>query len=163
MVEIEQLKGHHKEGFGKFINEPSKEQLNLYFYLNDSDKEVIAKMKKSSTKLGFAVQLGTVRFLGCFTSDFETLPIVVIQHLAAQLNIDYKEFYGYTRKQTIWQHMKLIQDYYNYVLFTDNAVEKYLSDWLLDRSWYTTETDNMLFDMLLKKCLDEKIILPGFS
>ena len=37
MVEIEQLKGHHKEGFGKFINEPSKEQLNLYFYLNDSD------------------------------------------------------------------------------------------------------------------------------
>ena len=58
--------------------------------------------------------------------------------------------------------MKLIQDYYNYVLFTDNAVEKYLSDWLLDRSWYTTETDNMLFDMLLKKCLDEKIILPGF-
>lgn len=56
-----------------------------------------------------------------------------------------------------------LQDYYNYVLFTDNAVEKYLSDWLLDRSWYTTETDNMLFDMLLKKCLDEKIILPGFS
>ena len=42
-------------------------------------------------------------------------------------------------------------------------LEKYLSDWLLDRSWYTTETDNMLFDMLLKKCLDEKIILPGFS
>lgn len=64
MKGIEQLKGHHKEEF-------------------------IAKIKKTSTKLEFAVQLGTVRFLGCFTSDFEILPLVVIQYLASQLKTEY--------------------------------------------------------------------------
>ncbi|WP_287786309.1 DUF4158 domain-containing protein, partial [Megamonas sp.] len=56
--------------FGMFTGIPSEEQLQLYFQLTDFDKEIIDEMRLPSTKLGFAVQLGTVRFLGTFFTDF---------------------------------------------------------------------------------------------
>lgn len=56
--------------FGMFTGVPPEEQLQLYFQLTDFDKEIIDEMRLPSTKLGFAVQLGTVRFLGTFFTDF---------------------------------------------------------------------------------------------
>ena len=152
-----------REIFGKYIGSPSNDQLSLYFHLNDDDKSLIETMRRPSTKLGFAVQLGTVRFLGVFPKDFMEIPLEIFQYLAAQLSIDPNEIYSYTRQATQFQHTKIIREQYGYRGFADPDVEIYLSKWLSNRSIYTTETNKMLFDMLLKKCLDEKILLPGIS
>ena len=89
--------------FGTFVGAPSEEQLQLYFQLTDFDKEIINEMRLPSTKLGFAVQLGTVRFLGTFFTDFSKIPLEVIIYLANQLSIDPREFDSYSRKMTISQ------------------------------------------------------------
>ena len=145
-----------REIFGKYVDSPSREQLSLYFHLDDNDKSLIKTMRLPSTKLGFAVQLGTVRFLGVFPKDFEKIPLEILEYLAIQLSIDPNEIYSYTRQATQFQHTKIIREQYGYKGFTDPDVEIYLSKWLSNRSIYTTETNKMLFDMLLKKCLDEK-------
>lgn len=149
--------------FGMFTGIPSEEQLQLYFQLTDFDKEIIDEMRLPSTKLGFAVQLGTVRFLGTFFTDFSKIPLEVIVYLANQLSIDPCEFDSYSRKMTISKHAQLIKDRYSYRNFHDYDCQKILYNWLLSRASHTTETTEMLSDMLLKKCLEEKILLPGVS
>ncbi|HBI2046975.1 TPA: Tn3 family transposase [Enterococcus faecalis] len=149
--------------FGQYAGAPSLEQLSLYFHLSDTDKLLMKNMKHNATKLGFAIQLGTVRFLGVFPIDFSDIPTNVVIYTAKQLEIDPTEISAYKRKMTISQHRNQIKTHFNFQDFTNPAVLEYLKKWLLDRAMYTTETREMLFDMLLKKCLDEKILLPGIT
>nr|WP_242384892.1 DUF4158 domain-containing protein [Enterococcus faecalis] len=118
-------------------------------------------MRLPSTKLGFVVQLGTVRFLGTFFTDFSKISLEVIVYLANQLSIDPCKFDSYSRKMTISKHAQLIKDRYSYRNFHDYDCQKNLYNWLLSRASYTIETTEMLSDMLLKKCLEEKTLLPG--
>lgn len=153
----EELRGR----FGSYIGVPSKEQLSIYFLLTTDDKVHLERMKKPSTKLGFAVQLATVRFLGVFPTNFKNIPVEVYEYLANQIEVNPSVIENYDRKATHSEHTRLIYEYYHYRRFSD--VKLYLKTWLSNRCWMTTESFPMLFDMLLKKCLDEKIILPGIS
>ncbi len=38
----------------------------MHFYLDDKDKELINECRRDYNKLGYAIQLTTVRFLGTF-------------------------------------------------------------------------------------------------
>lgn len=152
---------YNKNSFGIYLGEPSPEQLNQFFYLHEKDLELISTIRLPSTKLGFALQLGTVRFLGTFFTAIDNIPDNVVLYIATQLNVLPGEINNYTRRQTKNEHVKKIKIHYNYQDFNQIKIEDYLFKWPLNRAIYTTESSDMLFDMLLKKCLDEKIILPG--
>lgn len=151
------------KGLGNFAGAPSTDQLQLYFQLTDFDRDLINEMRSAATQLGFAVQLGSVRFLGTFPNELQQVPQAIIDYLAAQLSLSALSFTQYTRRMTINQHQNLIRQRYHYRNFTDPAVNQSLADWLLKRAKYTNETNKLLYDMLLKKCLDEKILLPGIT
>ena len=74
--------------YGHYAGEPTPAQLVKYFHLDDGDRQTIATLGKPHTQLGFAVQLGTVRFLGAFLINLNEAPAVVIEHMAEQLQID---------------------------------------------------------------------------
>ena len=153
----------NKKAFGIYLGEPNTEQLNQFFYLHEKDLELIDTIRRPSTRLGFALQLGSLRFLGTFISDITNIPQNVLSYIATQLNINPGEIIYYSRRQTRYQHTKLIKSHYGYQDFNYPEIEAYLANWLLNRALYTTESSDMLFDMLLKKCLDEKIVLPGVT
>ncbi|HHD7854504.1 TPA: Tn3 family transposase, partial [Enterococcus faecium] len=149
--------------FGIYLGEPSTEQLNQFFYLHEKDLELMETIRRPATRLGFALQLVSLRFLGTFILDLTNIPQNVLSYVATQLNIDPGEIIYYSRRQTRYQHTKLIKSHYGYQDFNQPEIETYLANWLLNRALYTTESSDMLFDMLLKKCLDEKIVLPGIT
>jgi Domain of unknown function (DUF4158) len=84
-VPVDFLTEEQRQHYGCYVGEPSPEQLARYFYLSDSERSVIAEHRGVHNRLGFGLQLTTLRFLGLFLGD----PLgPALQDIATQLGIE---------------------------------------------------------------------------
>ena len=121
--------------YGRYSGEPTAADLARSFYLDDRDREVIAGRRGDHLRLGFAVQLCTVRYLGTFLPDPTAVPSRVITHVAAQVGVaDMSCLLLYGRCETTWrEHAGEIQRAYGYRDFSDPVEHFRLVRWLYAR------------------------------
>ena len=84
---VEFLTDVHLERYGRFQSDPTLFQLAEYFVLTPRDLLVIADLRFDHTRLGFALQLCTLRFLGTFLLDPTDVPALVLRTLCEQLGL----------------------------------------------------------------------------
>jgi TnpA family transposase len=120
---VEFLTDEQAEAYGKFAEEPTRPELERFFFLDDEDRKLIAKRRGDHNRLGFALQMCTVRYIGLFLEDPLAVPWPVVEHLAAQLGIeDVSCVKEYTeRLKTAYEHAWEIRDAYGYHPFEDHA------------------------------------------
>ena len=80
---IEFLTPDQRRRYGRYTEDPSPLQLARYFHFDDRDWQLIARHQRAHTRLGFAIQLGTVRFLGTFLPDPTEVPAVIVRVMSA--------------------------------------------------------------------------------
>jgi hypothetical protein len=82
------LSDEQRKNYGRYTGVPSPHDLTRYFHLDDTDHAFIAKKRGEHDRLGFAVQLGTVGYLGTFLDDRLAVPAPVLHSLARQLRME---------------------------------------------------------------------------
>lgn len=153
---VDFLTPEQEEKYGCFCDTPTSEQLAKYFWLDDTDKELIWNRRGEHNQLGFAVQLGTVRFLGTFLSDPTNVPQLVITYMANQLHLDAQSFSRYRNKRSQWDQMQEIRSVYGYKKFTNKSTHWRFIRWLYARSWLYNERPSVLFDLATARCIEQK-------
>lgn len=152
--------------YGRFAEDPSPDQLARYFYLDDGDKAFIREHRGDHNRLGVAIQLGTVRFLGTFLEQPTTVPAIVANNLADQIGLggDIKiALASYASSAGRWRHGPRIRDRYGYRTFADMGVAFILNRFLYALCWTGSDRPSVLFDRAVAWLLAGKILLPGLS
>lgn len=154
-----------RQRYGRYESEPTPMQLARYFHLDDTDLESVLIRRGNHNRLGFALQLVSVRFLGTFLENpIDVLP-GVITHIATQLGIADIECLPRYLERTVthWEHQGEIQQRYGYRDFSEQPGHWQLIRWLYGRAWVGSESPSVLFDLVTARLVEHKILLPGVT
>ena len=81
------LSDEQRQRYANFAVAPSPDQLAQYFHLDRSDREVTDGLRGDHNRLGFALMLGSARFLGVFPGADLEIPGSVTAFLVSQLGL----------------------------------------------------------------------------
>jgi Domain of unknown function (DUF4158) len=151
------------EDYGRFAKRLSVDELAEFFFFDERDRELICKRRRECNRLGFAMQLGTVRHLGRFLEDPCTVPEQVVRWVARELGVDPSGLGAYARGEARWDHQAEIRREYGYREFHQPDVEVELVRWLEARAWVSAESHRVLFDRSVDHLIASKVPLPGAS
>lgn len=160
---VEFLSDEQASRYGCYEGPPSRTELEGVFFLDDADRALVVKRRGDHNRLGFALQLATVRYLGTFLADPLDVPQEALDFLAEQLHIaDPSCVKAYTeRAKTRFEHAWEIQREYGLRDFAEADAE--LEEWVDAQAWTTGDGPKALFDGAVVWLRKRKVLLPGVT
>ncbi len=162
-MSVEYLSDDQVARYGRFAQEPSPQELEAFFRLDEAALEMAGSKRRPRNRLGFAVQWGTVRMLGTFLSQPAKVPPGVAAFVADQLGIeDPSLLEGYPERQTTqYEHAKEIRALLGVRDFEDGELE--LRQYVAGRVWVSNEGPRALFDRGVTWLRRNRCLLPGIT
>jgi hypothetical protein len=165
IVPVEFLSDEKAAAYGRFTGEPSRAELERFFFLDDATRARADKRRGDHNRLGFALQLGTARFLGTFLLDPLDVPWPVVEYLAEQLGVaDVSVAKRYAeRLPTQHEHAREIRQAYGYRDLSDPDAAAGLREFLDGRAWTHAEGPYRMFGQAVGWLRRNRVLLPGVS
>ena len=162
---VDFLTAEQQRQYGRYPGELSAEQLDRFFYLDDTDLRRIRQKRQPVNQLGFAMQLGTVRFLGTFLPDPTKVPSGVIAYVSRQLDITDPTCLRQYRSRAATRHAHTVEicTSYGYHDFNEPPWRFRLTRMLYSRAWVNEERPSLLFDLATAWLAERKVLLPGVT
>lgn len=137
------------------------EDIVAYFTLSESDLSQIPVHSSTLNRLGFAIQLCTLRMLGFCPVELIP-PQTVIAYVAGQLNVPPQslETYG-QREQTRTDHFQKVLRHLGFRRTDSETLDRLLS-WLVQRA-LEHNRPSLLLQMACEKLYQEKYVRPGLT
>ena len=79
---VEFLTDDEAAAYGRYAGVPSQADLERVFFLDDKDRALVDRRRGEHMKVGFALQLVGVRWLGTFLEDPLDVPGAVLDFMA---------------------------------------------------------------------------------
>ncbi|MEV0405330.1 Tn3 family transposase [Actinoallomurus sp. NPDC050550] len=160
---VEFLTDDEEAAYGRYAGAPSQADLERVFFLDDEDRALIDRRRGEHMKLGFGLQLVTVRWLGVFLEDPLDVPVAVLDFVSEQLGItDPSQVKRYTeRAKTKLDHQWEIRRVYGLEEFS--AIEDELRAWVAARSWTSGDGPKAIFFDAVAWLRKRSVLLPGVT
>jgi TnpA family transposase len=141
-----------------------RDELIRYFTLTAADAAFVdrGRGRGPEERLGLAVQLATLPWLGFVPDEVRSAPPVAVTRLAAQLGVDPPVLAGYgDRPQTRSDHLRLVAGYLGWRQAPAGGVAMgQLEQFLLDRAM-EHDSPTLLFSLACEYLISAKTIRPG--
>lgn len=155
------LTNAEKERLENFPSEISEVDKTAFFTLTDNDLALVNRRTGAQNRLGFAILLCSLRFLGFIPDNLENVPKELLQYLAEQLQINNAIIPTYQRIRTKQTQIIEIFAYTEFRRIDKNDL-KSLEKWLTKRA-LEHDRPSFLLGLAIEKLFLEKIFRPGLS
>ncbi|WP_082312870.1 DUF4158 domain-containing protein [Salinispora fenicalii] len=149
--------------YGRFTGPPEQAVLERFSFLDDADRDLVAFRRGDHNRLGFSLQLVTVRHLGRFLEDPLDVPGVVVDYVASQIKVaDPSCVKAYLeRRPTRFEHQTETCEVYGFRSYP--SVKESLLAWVGDQAWATGDGPKALFYSAVARLRAERVLLPGMT
>jgi uncharacterized protein DUF4158 len=156
------LPAKEREHLASFPEDIPHWDLITSFTLTHEDQTFIQTYRNDPHRLGVALQLGAVRYLGFCPTHLHTAPLATIAFLAEQLHVDSTEFQAYgTRRMTRSAHFQAVLDHLGFRRVQDKEHEQLLA-WLIERA-LEHDKPTLLLQMTSEHLKHQKMLRPGVT
>ena len=151
-----------RERLSRFPDAVSHPDLMTYFALSHNDQAFIDPYRSDSHRLGVALQLCAMRYLGFCPVQISTAPQEVIRSLAAQLHVPSEALGAYgSRAKTRQGHVQDVLSYLGFRRFQSDDQDA-LQEWLLERA-LEHDKPTLLLHMTCEHLKQQKLMRPGVT
>jgi TnpA family transposase len=138
------------------------EDLVGFFTLSERDLDSIPRFSAAHNRLGYALQLRALRFMGFVPDDLTSVPPAAVAFLARQLGMDPDVLAAYgARAHRHQDHLHAAQVHLGYRKVGREGF-KALADWLLERA-LEHDKPMLLYELTCEKLRAEQFIRPGVT
>jgi TnpA family transposase len=155
------LSAAERDRWQRFPDTIAQDDLAVYFLLSDDDQREVNRQREPFNRLGYALQLCTLRYLGFVPTDFQVTPEVVVSFVADQLDIVPSVLEYYTNRRTQSDHRRHVRAYLGFRPATPIDVYA-LQTWLVARA-LEHDKPTLLLQLACEKFYRERIVRPGVT
>ena len=156
------LSAGERERLSTYPADISDWDLGRFFTLSARDLEMVEQQRGDDNRLGFALQLCTLRYLGFIPQDLLEPPPTIVRLLAHQVTVaaEVLDTYG-EREQTRTDHLGQVMDYLGYRRAGAEDLAT-LEDWLVERA-LEHDRPTFLLHTAAERLRWDQILRPGLT
>ena len=155
------LTAAERDRWQRFPETIPQDDLAVYFLLSEDDQREVNRQREPFNRLGYALQLCTLRYLGFVPTDFTATPEVAVTFVAEQLGIAPRVLALYDNRRTQSDHRRHVRAYLGFRPATPLDVYA-LQTWLLARA-LEHDKPTLLLQLACEKLYRERIVRPGVT